>query len=109
MSAAGGAIKAQPWNDPHAKPYVQVDHITKSFGDFKAVDEVSLKIYKGEIFCLLVASGCGKTTLSLEPKHTAPVKPSRLARPFGAIPSMGPTPASRRTSRDLSNRASWPI
>jgi hypothetical protein len=28
MSATGGAIKAQPWNDPHAKPYVQVDHIT---------------------------------------------------------------------------------
>lgn len=63
MSAAGGAIKAQPWNDPHAKPYVQVEHITKSFGDFKAVDDVSLKIYKGEIFCLLGASGCGKTTL----------------------------------------------
>jgi putrescine transport system ATP-binding protein len=63
MSAAGGAIKAQPWNDPHAKPYVQVEHISKSFGDFKAVDDVSLKIYKGEIFCLLGASGCGKTTL----------------------------------------------
>jgi putrescine transport system ATP-binding protein len=38
---------------PHAKPYVQVDHITKSFRDFKAADDVSLKIYKGEIFCLL--------------------------------------------------------
>ena len=63
MPAAGGAIKAQPWNDPHAKPYVQVEHISKSFGDFKAVDDVSLKIYKGEIFCLLGASGCGKTTL----------------------------------------------
>jgi hypothetical protein len=35
MSAAGGAIKAQPWNDPHTKPYVQVEHITKSFGGFK--------------------------------------------------------------------------
>jgi len=42
---------------------VQVDGITKSFGDFKAVNDVSLKIYKGEIFCLLGASGCGKTTL----------------------------------------------
>jgi putrescine transport system ATP-binding protein len=42
---------------------VQVEYITKSFGDFKAVDDVSLKIYKGEIFCLLGASGCGKTTL----------------------------------------------
>ena len=64
MTTSGGAaVKAEPWKDPAAKPYVQVDHITKSFGDFKAVDDVSLKIYKGEIFCLLGASGCGKTTL----------------------------------------------
>src|SRR6202049_4472733 len=64
MTTAGGAsVKAAPWKDPAARPYVQVDRITKSFGDFKAVDDVSLKIYKGEIFCLLGASGCGKTTL----------------------------------------------
>src|SRR5260370_18152925 len=64
MSTSGGAaVKAAPWRDPNARPYVQVDGITKSFGDFKAVNDVSLKIYKGEIFCLLGASGCGKTTL----------------------------------------------
>ena len=64
MTTSGGAVvKAAPWKDPAARPYVQVDRITKSFGDFKAVDDVSLKIYKGEIFCLLGASGCGKTTL----------------------------------------------
>ena len=67
MATSGGSggtsVKAQPWNDPGARPYVQVDRISKSFGDFKAVDDVSLKIYKGEIFCLLGASGCGKTTL----------------------------------------------
>ncbi len=62
-TAAGGPVKAAPWNDPAARPYVQVDRVTKSFGDFKAVDDVSLKIYQGEIFCLLGASGCGKTTL----------------------------------------------
>jgi putrescine transport system ATP-binding protein len=62
-TSTGSAAKAQPWNDPSARPYVQVDRISKSFGEFKAVDDVSLKIYKGEIFCLLGASGCGKTTL----------------------------------------------
>ena len=63
MATSAGAVKAAPWNDPSAPPYVQVDHVSKSFGKFKAVDDVSLKVYKGEIFCLLGASGCGKTTL----------------------------------------------
>jgi putrescine transport system ATP-binding protein len=64
MATSGGAlVKAAPWKDPAARPYVQVERVSKSFGDFKAVDDVSLKIYKGEIFCLLGASGCGKTTL----------------------------------------------
>ncbi|HTB27617.1 MAG TPA: polyamine ABC transporter ATP-binding protein [Steroidobacteraceae bacterium] len=63
MANSGDAVKTAPWRDPAARPYVEIERITKSFGDFKAVDDVSLKIYKGEIFCLLGASGCGKTTL----------------------------------------------
>src|SRR6202162_1201930 len=63
MANSTPAVKAAPWNDPATRPYVEVDRVTKSFGDFKAVDDVSLKVYKGEIFCLLGASGCGKTTL----------------------------------------------
>jgi putrescine transport system ATP-binding protein len=62
-TSAGGVVKAQPWNDPTTRPYVEIERISKSFGDFKAVNDVSLKVYKGEIFCLLGASGCGKTTL----------------------------------------------
>src|SRR5579862_3357481 len=63
MANSGDAVKAAPWRDPSARPYVEIERVTKTFGDFKAVDDVSLKIYKGEIFCLLGASGCGKTTL----------------------------------------------
>jgi putrescine transport system ATP-binding protein len=55
--------KFEPWTDPDAKPYVRIEKVTKKFGDFIAVDDVSLDIYKKEIFCLLGASGCGKTTL----------------------------------------------
>ena len=53
----------RPWLDPAAKPQIVIENVSKLFGNFTAVDAVSLKIYKGEIFALLGGSGCGKTTL----------------------------------------------
>ncbi|GGB38065.1 polyamine-transporting ATPase [Tistrella bauzanensis] len=53
----------QPWAAPDAKPYLQIVDVTKRFGDFIAVDNLSLDIYRGELFSLLGGSGCGKTTL----------------------------------------------
>ncbi len=55
--------KVPVWNDPQATPYISIDSVTKKFGDFVAVNDVSLKVYRGELFCLLGGSGCGKTTL----------------------------------------------
>jgi iron(III) transport system ATP-binding protein len=41
---------------------LQLVHITKSFDDFKAVDDMSLEVKEGEFITLLGPSGCGKTT-----------------------------------------------
>jgi spermidine/putrescine transport system ATP-binding protein len=41
---------------------VRLEHVTKRFGEFTAVDDLSLTIREGEFFSLLGPSGCGKTT-----------------------------------------------
>ncbi|HET9388093.1 MAG TPA: polyamine ABC transporter ATP-binding protein [Steroidobacteraceae bacterium] len=42
---------------------LRIENVTRKFGDFVAVNDVSLEVQRGEIFCLLGGSGSGKTTL----------------------------------------------
>lgn len=51
------------WLDPGAKPFIRIENLWKHFDGFPAVNNVSLDIYKGELFSILGGSGCGKTTL----------------------------------------------
>jgi len=52
-TAAGGA----------AAPYLRVERVSKTFGSFAALKDVSLSIGEREFVCFLGPSGCGKTTL----------------------------------------------
>jgi putrescine transport system ATP-binding protein len=53
----------EPWQDPTAEPYIQIESISKKYAFVEAVRSVSLSIYKGELFSLLGSSGCGKSSL----------------------------------------------
>src|SRR5450432_777030 len=48
---------------PSAMALLEIQNVSRRFGDFTAVDRVSIAIEAGEFFTLLGPSGCGKTTL----------------------------------------------
>lgn len=55
--------RTEPWQSFDETPQIQIEGITKRFGDFPALRKLDLEIYKGEFFSLLGGSGCGKSTL----------------------------------------------
>jgi putrescine transport system ATP-binding protein len=63
MSERAVVANARPWKDPGETPFISIKNVTKKFGEFTAVDNISLDIYQNELFCLLGGSGCGKSTL----------------------------------------------
>ena len=81
-----------------AAPFLRIRNLTKRFGVFTALQDVSLDVYRGEFICFLGPSGCGKTTLlraiaGLDPQDEGSIEiagrdVSRLppaARDFGIV------------------------
>ncbi|MCU0527167.1 MAG: putative 2-aminoethylphosphonate ABC transporter ATP-binding protein [Elainella sp. Prado103] len=52
-----------PSRDDRGEPYLQVENVHKTFGQYVALRDIYLDVYPGEFVCLLGPSGCGKTTL----------------------------------------------
>ncbi len=49
-------------NTSNKPSYLRISRLTKKFGDFVALDDISLEVNNGEFICFLGPSGCGKTT-----------------------------------------------
>ena len=56
------AVEIPPRPASDGTPAIEAEHLTIRFGDFTAVDDVSFRIDRGEIFGFLGSNGCGKTT-----------------------------------------------
>ncbi len=79
------AVVVPPMTDAQAEPAIQASHLTRRFGDFIAVNDVSFDIQRGEIFGFLGSNGCGKTTTMKMLTGLLPFS-SGEARLFGQLP-----------------------
>ncbi len=69
-ASTGASVRAAAGREPeradHAvadTPALELTELSHRFGDVRAVDGVSLAVFRGEVLCLLGPSGCGKTTV----------------------------------------------
>jgi iron(III) transport system ATP-binding protein len=74
-------------------PYLRIERLTKQFGAFTALKDISLEILSGEFVCFLGPSGCGKTTLL---RCIAGLDTQTSGRIFQGNKEISTLPASKR-------------
>ncbi|MBJ7405963.1 MAG: ABC transporter ATP-binding protein, partial [Bradyrhizobium sp.] len=84
-----------PRGPDHDEIAIEADHLTRRFNGFVAVDDVSFRIGKGEIFGFLGSNGCGKTTTMKMLTGLLPVSEGS-ARLFGKTIDAGDMSVRRR-------------
>lgn len=55
--------KLEVWQDIEEDPYIEIKNLSKFYNGNTILDNLNLSIYKTELFSILGASGCGKTTV----------------------------------------------
>ncbi|MDX2271838.1 MAG: nitrate ABC transporter ATP-binding protein [Cyanobacteriota bacterium] len=50
-------------SNPSVKPLLDIQSVTKSYGDLRVLDPINLSVKAGELICMIGHSGCGKSTL----------------------------------------------
>ena len=87
-------------------PALTLKNLTKRFGDFTAVDDVSIEVAPGEFFFILGPSGCGKTTLLRLVAGFAEPDSGRIL--FGERDITDTPPENRNMGMVFQNYALWP-
>ncbi|MBR0684975.1 ribosome-associated ATPase/putative transporter RbbA [Bradyrhizobium manausense] len=89
------SVDIPPRSEDHDEIAIEAEHLTRRFNDFVAVDDVSFRIRKGEIFGFLGSNGCGKTTTMKMLTGLLPVSEGS-ARLFGKAIDAGDMSVRRR-------------
>ncbi len=88
-------VPPRPADQDGAEPAIEARDLTRRFGDFTAVDGVSFRIGRGEIFGFLGSNGCGKTTTMKMLTGLLPASAGE-AKLFGATVDAGDLATRRR-------------